>query len=126
MKVLKENLMLTQNFLGNSPEMKRMVDQVIKIASTSSRVLITGENGTGKELAAKQIHRLSERKNNAFIHVTALLFQKICLKLNFLAVLKAIFHFHPVIELANLKWPILEPYSLMKFQILTWIHRLNY
>jgi len=63
-------------FLGSSDEMKRLKDQVQKIASTSSRVLITGENGTGKELAAKQVHRLSDRADKPFIHVNCAIIPK--------------------------------------------------
>jgi len=63
-------------FLGSSDEMKRLKDQVQKIASTSSRLLITGENGTGKELAAKQVHRLSDRADKPFIHVNCAIIPK--------------------------------------------------
>lgn len=63
-------------FLGSSDEMRRLKDQVTKIASTSSRVLITGENGTGKELASKQVHRLSDRADKPFIHVNCAIIPK--------------------------------------------------
>lgn len=74
-RLLDENenmkrLMITgENLIGESDAMKRLKDLIKKVASTSSRVLITGENGTGKEIVAKDIHRLSERKNEPFIHV---------------------------------------------------------
>lgn len=58
-----------ERFLGTSNAMNRLRDIINKVASTSSRVLITGENGTGKELVAKEIHRLSDRKNAPFVHV---------------------------------------------------------
>ena len=74
-RLLDENenmkrLMITgENLIGESEAMKRLKELIRKMASTSSRVLITGENGTGKEIVAKDIHRLSERKNEPFIHV---------------------------------------------------------
>ena len=74
-KLLMENenmkLMMgsSEKLLGDSPAMKRLRDIVHRVASTSSRVLITGENGTGKEIVAKEIHKLSDRKDAPFIHV---------------------------------------------------------
>jgi two-component system, NtrC family, nitrogen regulation response regulator NtrX len=54
---------------GLSEEMKKLRELILKVASSTSRVLITGENGTGKELAAKEIHAESERSTKQFIHV---------------------------------------------------------
>lgn len=55
--------------LGTSEEMKKLREQISKVAAASSRVLITGENGAGKELAVKLIHKLSERASMPLIHV---------------------------------------------------------
>ncbi len=55
--------------LGSSEEIKKVKEQISKVAATASRVFITGENGTGKEIAAKSIHRESERSASPFIHV---------------------------------------------------------
>jgi DNA-binding NtrC family response regulator len=54
---------------GKSPVMLRLQEQIKKVASTEASVLILGENGTGKELVAKEIHRLSTRSKNVFLHV---------------------------------------------------------
>jgi PAS domain S-box-containing protein len=55
--------------IGNSPEMKRIFEEIKTIAPTPSTVLINGESGTGKELIAGAIHYLSPRRNKRFIKV---------------------------------------------------------
>jgi len=82
-------------FLGNSDEMKRLKDQVSKIASTSSRVLITGENGTGKELAAKQVHKLSDRSDKPFIHVNCAIIPKDLLEVELFGSVEGYLSFSP-------------------------------
>ena len=54
---------------GNSPAMKNTYEIVEKVANTDANVLIMGENGTGKEYLAREIHKLSDRKDEAFVHV---------------------------------------------------------
>ncbi|MDN5204731.1 sigma-54 dependent transcriptional regulator [Fulvivirgaceae bacterium BMA10] len=55
--------------ISQSPAMERIFDAVNKVASTDANVLILGENGTGKELIAREIHRRSHRSNESFIKV---------------------------------------------------------
>ena len=55
--------------VGDSPALKPVLDQVITVASTDATVLILGETGTGKELIARALHRLSRRKDGPFIKV---------------------------------------------------------
>jgi DNA-binding NtrC family response regulator len=55
--------------IGKSPSMQGIMRLVNKIADTDANVLITGENGTGKELIAKEIHRLSSRNKEMFVLV---------------------------------------------------------
>lgn len=57
------------DFVAESPAMKSVLDLVARIASSSVGVLITGENGTGKTVLARLIHRLSARANEAFVSV---------------------------------------------------------
>lgn len=54
---------------GTTPEMLRLNDIVEKISATDANVLITGENGTGKELLAREIHRLSARSSGPMVTV---------------------------------------------------------
>jgi len=58
-----------ENIIGSSPEMQKIFDTVRQVAASRATVLIQGESGTGKELIAKAIHRLSPRKNGAFVPV---------------------------------------------------------
>jgi two-component system, NtrC family, nitrogen regulation response regulator NtrX len=55
--------------IGDSPIMRALVDKIEKVASTPARVLITGENGTGKELVARAVHRHSVRADKTFVEV---------------------------------------------------------
>ena len=68
-KSLKSKLMLEDNMIGATEEMDKVNRIIEQSASSDSRVMITGENGTGKELVARKIHLLSQRKNKAFIEV---------------------------------------------------------
>ncbi len=64
-RLKKDHQMIT----GNSPAMKQVLHLIDRVASTDTNVLILGENGTGKELAARAIHMKSERKNEVFLGV---------------------------------------------------------
>lgn len=54
---------------SNSPRMQEVYQLIEKVAKTDANILLTGENGTGKEVLAKEIQRLSLRKNEVFISV---------------------------------------------------------
>jgi len=58
-----------QNIIGKSRAMEEVFQTIEKVAKTDANVLITGENGTGKELVARALHRRSNRSENAFITV---------------------------------------------------------
>jgi len=58
-----------EEMLGNSEPMRKIREQIAKVAGTSVRVLITGESGTGKELIARAIHRASRRTSGPFVKV---------------------------------------------------------
>ena len=55
--------------IGESPAMQEVFRTIEKVAPTDANVLILGENGTGKELVAREIHRLSERANSIFMSI---------------------------------------------------------
>jgi DNA-binding NtrC family response regulator len=56
-------------FIGNSPRMQEVFNTIKKVAQTDANVLILGENGTGKELVARALHRNSLRRDEVFISV---------------------------------------------------------
>jgi len=74
-RLAEENLRLRQRtvsaveIIGKSPPIQTLREQVRIVAPTKAWVLITGENGTGKELVAREIHRQSRRAAKAFIEV---------------------------------------------------------
>lgn len=55
--------------VGTSPAMQQLMKIVVKVARTDANILITGENGTGKEMLAQEIHRLSTRKEHSMVTV---------------------------------------------------------
>lgn len=57
------------DFVGNSTAIQRVHELIDRVAGTDADVLILGENGTGKELVARAIHRQSQRKDSVFISV---------------------------------------------------------
>ncbi|MDY4790521.1 MAG: sigma-54 dependent transcriptional regulator [Bacteroidales bacterium] len=57
------------NMIGSSKVMKEMYSFIEKVGVTDARILITGSNGTGKELVAKALHNISPRKENSFVEV---------------------------------------------------------
>ncbi len=58
-----------EGILGTSPQMRKLKEQIRKVAKSTSTVLITGESGTGKELAARALHAVSDRKDKPFIAI---------------------------------------------------------
>lgn len=67
--VLKKKLSRKLDMVGNSPALQRVKDTIEKVAPTDARVLITGQNGTGKELVAHWIHQKSNRSKSPFVAV---------------------------------------------------------
>ncbi len=55
--------------VGSSPQLLKVMEMVRKVAATDANVLITGENGTGKDMVAQEIHRLSSRSSEVMVTV---------------------------------------------------------
>jgi len=66
---MKETVEGKDVILGRSPAIRQVLNLIERVAPTESRVLITGENGSGKELVAKAIHRLSRRSSGPLVEV---------------------------------------------------------
>src|SRR5213594_2454201 len=68
-RALRARVDRTQTMVGESDGMRQLREQVQIAAPTNGRVLIYGENGTGKELVARTVHALSRRRASAFVEV---------------------------------------------------------
>lgn len=74
LKLKEQNLKLAinkdaNNIIGESAEIMQVLDVIKKVANTDANVLITGENGTGKELMAQELHRLSNRNKEIMVSI---------------------------------------------------------
>jgi DNA-binding NtrC family response regulator len=73
--LVKETIILKQKvgkkfeIIGESPAIRKVLEMCDRVAPTEARVLITGANGTGKELVARRLHELSSRAENPFVEV---------------------------------------------------------
>ena len=68
-KVLKKKISKNYEMIGESKEIEAIKEMIEKVAPTDARVLITGSNGTGKELVAHWIHEKSPRSSSPFVEV---------------------------------------------------------
>lgn len=66
-EITNNNVISLNDIYGNSEATKKLKENILKVADTSSTVLITGESGTGKELVARSLHSHSNRKNKPFV-----------------------------------------------------------
>jgi len=66
---LKKKVSKKYQMIGESPALKNIQNMIEKVAPSDARVLITGSNGSGKELVAHAIHSLSERSKNPIVEV---------------------------------------------------------
>lgn len=68
-KTLKNKVSKKYDMIGNSEALNHVRAMIDKVAVSDARILVTGPNGSGKELVAHQLHELSHRKDNAFVEV---------------------------------------------------------
>lgn len=66
---LRERLKIRYHLVGKSVSIQKLRNEIKKAAPTNGRVLISGENGTGKELVARLIHQQSRRKDKRFVEI---------------------------------------------------------
>ena len=67
--LLRSEVDKRHEIVGASPAIRRVLERVERVAPTDARVLVTGDNGTGKELVARAIHRLSPRAAREFVEL---------------------------------------------------------
>lgn len=67
--LVSDQEMALGDFIGQSEAMQRLFDTIEKVGRTDANVLILGENGTGKTLVARALHKISNRSDENFIHV---------------------------------------------------------
>lgn len=68
-KVLKRKVSKTREIIGDSPAIKKIKETIDRVAGSDVRVLITGNNGTGKELVARWVHEKSKRAQGPLVEV---------------------------------------------------------
>src|SRR5438270_3716911 len=68
-KLLKRKAFKVQDMIGESEPIRKIKETIEKVAPTEARVMITGENGVGKELVARWLHEKSSRAGNALVEV---------------------------------------------------------
>jgi DNA-binding NtrC family response regulator len=68
-KTLRKKVSKKYEMIGSSKELEEVKETIAKVATTDARVLIIGENGTGKELVARQIHEQSDRAKSPMVEV---------------------------------------------------------
>jgi two-component system, NtrC family, nitrogen regulation response regulator NtrX len=68
-KKLKHEIHAPEKIIGESSAIMNILDTISRVAKTDARILITGENGTGKELVAQEIHKQSNRANKELVEV---------------------------------------------------------
>ena len=92
--------------VGETPEIEQIKAMIEKVAPSDARVLITGGNGTGKELVARSLHDLSNRKKMPFIEVNCAAIPAV----SCLVTRKGPLLLQLRIKKENLNWPQEEPY----------------
>jgi two-component system, NtrC family, nitrogen regulation response regulator NtrX len=68
-EALRSEVESQHQIVGRSPAIRSVLERIERVAPTDARVLITGENGTGKELVARALHRSSRRSDQPFVEV---------------------------------------------------------
>ena len=72
-KILQTQLFHTFEFIGKSQNVSKIRDQIEKLSTSESRIFINGPTGSGKELIARKIHKISQRSNGPFVVINGAL-----------------------------------------------------
>jgi PAS domain S-box-containing protein len=110
-----------EEIVGSSTPLRRMMGQVEVVAPTDATVLILGETGTGKELVARAIHRMSPRRDLPFISLNCAAIPTGCSKASCLATSGEPLRAPWAKRSAALKWRIAGPCFWMKWATFPWI-----
>lgn len=68
-KTLKRKINKNNEMIGESAPIKKIKEMIVRVAPTDARILVTGENGTGKELVARSVHEQSNRNDSPLVEV---------------------------------------------------------
>ena len=74
-EILKQKYLFNYDFIGNSVAINKVKSQINKVGPTSSRVMIYGDSGTGKDIVAREIHKQSKNNKGPFIALNAALME---------------------------------------------------
>ena len=113
---LRQELQDKYEIIGESKALRKVISDAIKVANSKASTLILGESGTGKELLARLIHRVGARKDQPMIFLNCAALPETLLKMNYLAMKKALLQAPPVSKSANLNWRTEAPYFWMKLE----------
>jgi DNA-binding NtrC family response regulator len=75
-KVLKRKVNRVQEMIGDSAPVRKIKETIEKVAPTEARIMITGENGVGKELVARWVHEKSSRASGQLVEVNCAAIQR--------------------------------------------------
>ena len=110
-KILKKKVSKNYEMIGNSEAINHIKTMIDKVAPTDARVLITGPNGTGKELVAHQLHERSERSSAPIIEVNCAAIPSELIESELFGHVKGAFTSAVKDRAGNLKLLMAEPFS---------------
>lgn len=102
--------------IGHSPAMMKIIRLVTKVAKTDANILILGENGTGKEVLAREIHRLSLRSQYEMFNIDMGSISETLFESELFGHEKELLQMHTRVELVNLKRQMEVHFFLMKLE----------
>ena len=120
---LEEEIRTELNFeeiVGESPALKRVLSQARTVAPSDATVLILGDTGTGKELIARAIHRMSSRKDRLLVKLNCAAIPLVCWRASSLAMRRALLPAPSARKSDVWNWRTREVCFWMKWEIFPW------